>query len=164
MKRLYGHLFGWLTWQPPPQTVERRTDLSAEERREEALMYLGETISANRALKEWMLRNTYYAVVAQGAVYALFEKNKGRDIAYWLAGFLILAIWMVSSDILKRNRDSINNLRNRERSLIKEFFPVVETNWAGGNLENKIADNHFLWIYLGFIFLTGIVLLIAMRI
>ncbi|MCE9598368.1 MAG: hypothetical protein K8S54_10410 [Spirochaetia bacterium] len=111
-----------------------------------------------------MLRNTYYAVIAQGSVYALFEKNKEKDMVYGLAAVMILAIWTVSSDILKRNRDSIKNLRSRERSLIKEFFPVVEKNWAGGNLEKRVADNHFLAVYLGFVFLTGVMVLIAMRI
>jgi len=135
-----------------------------KERREEALWYLREVINANRAIKDWMLRNTFYAVTAEAGVFALLKKEAQETWEVMFAGVLLIWIWFVSNRILKSNRDSINKLRKKENDLItKTPLPWIEQNWAGRTTEKRHhSDKFYLNTYRAFILGTGIVLILFM--
>lgn len=106
-----------------------------------------------------MLKNTNYSVLAQGGVYFAF-KEKPDLIGWFLAVILIVGIWTVSMYILGSNRNSIDSLRKKEADIIEGVpFPVIEKNWAGRKKPTE-PDNRYFNIYRGFIFGTGLILLL----
>lgn len=117
------------------------------QRREEGLMYLGEIIQANRALKEWMLKNTFYSVSALGGVYFLF-KDSPDTFGVIMAALLSIGVCGISTHILRTNRASIDKLRTRESEVIKKIpLPVIAEFWAGTIRKPMGPDGRFLWIY-----------------
>lgn len=134
-------------------------EITNTQNREEALIYLRELIRANRASKDWMLRNTNYSVLAQGGIYFLFGKQHDL-ISVILAALLIFIIWGVSIWILTTNRESIKRLREKEADIIDDVpLPMIKKHWAGKQ-QRKNTDNRYFNIYRAFIIGTGLLLLI----
>lgn len=128
------------------------------QRREEGLMYLGEIIQANRALKEWMLKNTFYSVSALGGIYFLF-KDSPDTFGVIMAAFLSFGVCVISTHILRTNRASIDTLRAREAEVIQEIpLPVIAEFWAGTMRAADKPDRSFFSIYSFAILVTAFVL------
>lgn len=142
----------------------KRVEQARLEKREEALMYLGEVISANRSLKEWMLQNAFYALTAVGAIFGLF-KDESRQSFFWgfvVPAFLMFFVCRAARIILRANHDSINKLKDKERKLISETpLAWVDANWAGGSKvdERKEQEQFYLNLYRNSVEGAAIVLL-----
>lgn len=128
------------------------------QRREEGLAYLKEVINANRAMKDWMLRNTHFAILTQIGIFALFSKDSAGCTMRMMAVVLLMIVCGLAVFVLRSNRNSVERLREKERSIIRETpLPWVEKHWAGGTLSSE-PTNQFYRLYLFFVVGTGVIL------
>lgn len=131
------------------------------EKREEALKYLSEIILANRTIKDWMIRNTYYAVLAQIGIYATFKDTK--DLFGWLVALILsILVWFLTFVVLRSNQRSIETLRKQERRLVERTpLPWIRKNWAIGN-SGEGQEDRYPRIYRPLVIGTGLVIMVAM--
>jgi len=87
---------------------------SMKKSKQEALMYLSEVIQANRAIKEVMLKNTYYSILLMSGVYYIFKDSK-RILDICLALISLALITIFSYYFLKSNNKTISKLQNGEK-------------------------------------------------
>lgn len=128
----------------------------------EALMYLSEIIQANRAVKELMLKNTYYSILLMSGVFFLFDSRYSVWYLNFLPAILILIIGIFSILIISSNKTTIESLRSKERLIIKQAnLKLIKRNWAGDSLKlgNK---NPFYWAYFSVVSLSGIILFVLL--
>jgi len=106
----------------------------------EAMDYVKEVIVANRSLKDWQIRNTYYAIAAQVGIYSFVK------VYSWMIVLAILAIAFVTTIAVLHLRDldaDIKKVRERERETMRRLLPVAfsilnGTLWAE---DKQVSEN-----------------------
>ena len=131
---------------------------SMKKSKQEALMYLSEVIQANRAIKEVMLKNTYYSILLMSGVYYIFKDSK-RILDICLALISLALITIFSYYFLKSNNKTISKLQNGEKDwIIENNLNTIHKFWAGDSLKLE-GKNPFYFSYLVGIILTCFMLI-----